>query len=125
MPITLKLGALVAARPALQRLSQQELPIMAAFKIGVRLRRADVELSTHEQLRNKLIMELGVQDPANANQYGIKPSDPNWASYATRLAELESVDVTLDCTPISLSEFGDQLKVSIADAMMLGPLVTE
>jgi hypothetical protein len=125
MSITLKLGELIAARPALENLTKRELPIMAAFKIGVRIRRASDHLETYDALKAKLIVALGVQDQKTPQRYTITPEDPNWVEYSTKLQELESQDVTLDTDPIKLSEFGETAVISVAEIVSLKSFIVE
>jgi hypothetical protein len=125
MPITLKLGELVAARPALEKLAMRELPIMAAFKIGVRVRRAADQLDTYDKLKANLIIKLGLQDRENPQKYSINPGDPNWVEYSSKLQELESQDVTLDADPIQLSELGTNAVISVAEIVSLRAFIVE
>jgi hypothetical protein len=125
MPITLKLGELVASRPAFERLIQQELPILAAFKIGMRVHLASDQLATYDKLKTDLIIKLGTQDKEDPRKYSIVPADANWAEYATKLSKLESQEVTIDAEPIKVAEFGTSPTISIGDIMALRAFIVE
>ena len=59
MPITLKLGELVNAKPALERLIQLKFSITTSYKLARRLKVINEALMTFDAKRTELVKELG------------------------------------------------------------------
>lgn len=126
--ITLSLGALVNAEPALSRLGTQRLPAKTAYQVAKLIRKVADDTKHFQGQRNALIKELGADRPATDAEKATGSGETvtevtveNRPAFFARLQELADVSVDLDATPVDLATLGE---ISPADLIALGPLVT-
>jgi len=121
--MTIKLGALLNASSALKKLVSTELPVSVSFALSKCLKAIETELSGHEEQRQALVRKHGAAD--DAGNYAVSPD--NIEAFFVDLAELNSIEVEIPFTPISVSRLGDDVKLSAVDFSLLveGGFVTE
>jgi hypothetical protein len=77
MPITLKLGELVNAKPALERLIQLKFSITTSYKLARRLRVINEALMTFDAKRTELVKELGTPVEGSPGKIQIRQVTPD------------------------------------------------
>jgi hypothetical protein len=80
--ITLKLGELVKAKPALEKLLQQKFSITTAYKLARRLRIINEALMTFDAKRGELVKELGTPVADNPGKIQLRQVTPDTISKA-------------------------------------------
>jgi hypothetical protein len=77
MPITLKLGELLSAKPALERLIQLKFAITTSYKLARRLKIINEALITYDAKRSEIVRELGSPVAgSNSEQYQLQKITP-------------------------------------------------
>jgi hypothetical protein len=77
MPITLKLGELVNAKPALERLIQLKFSITTSYKLARRLKVINEALMTFDAKRTELVKELGTPVADSPGKIQIRQVTPD------------------------------------------------
>lgn len=101
------------------KLIEKEIPVSVAFRITKLVKVIDDYLTEIEQFRVKLI-----------NQYGVKNEEKNlievpghkMKDFSKEMNALLNEDVEIDFTPIDINSFGDDLKLTTRDLMILEKL---
>lgn len=112
------LGVLLTAKPALDRLATQKLPVKTAYRLAKLLKRVSDETRTFEEQRNAWIKELG--EPTEDGNVTVKAQ--HVPEFVSRVNELTGETVKVDMDPVSLDGLGE---LSAVDALALGPFVVE
>lgn len=93
-PITLKLGELVNAKPALERLIQLKFSITTAYKLARRLKIINEALMTFDAKRTELVKELGTPVADSPGKIQIRQITPDKIRKAKEEASLKRADAT-------------------------------
>lgn len=119
--ITITLGDLVAAQPALAKLFAVELPVKTSWGLRKTAAAIDVEIKRFYEQRTDLIKKYGKLE-ANGNG-NINPE--NLDKFNADYTQLTEIKVELAITPIPLSALGDSVKLSPSDMQRLEPFIAE
>lgn len=92
MPITLKLGELVNAKPALERLIQLKFSITTSYKLARRLKVINEALMTFDAKRTELVKELGTPVEGSPGKIQIVQVTPDKLRLAKKEAEKKRED---------------------------------
>jgi hypothetical protein len=104
MPITMKLGQLLMARPALERLMTHRFSMFTSYQVA-QLARQALDLATdYEQQHNDLVRKLGTPLDEQKSKIGIDEKSPNWSKFVAAVRELKNRDVTLPFNQLKLSD---------------------
>lgn len=119
----IKLGALLAASPALRKLVSADLPVSLAFGLSKSLKAIDGELTAHEEQRQALVKKYGEAD--DAGNFTVSPD--RYEAFFAGLSELNGLEVEVPFTPISVSRLGDDVRLSAVDlsALVEAGFITE
>lgn len=123
----MKLNKLIdpAFQTALKKVSAQELPLAAAFKLKGIMKRGDEELAKYEEIRKSALEKLGERDENGQlilEQNGtVKLSQENLTSFIGELNAL--LDTQVDIGTLQITELGNKLSISVSDLMVLGDIL--
>lgn len=116
------LGALVEAKPALDRLAAERLPIKTAYRLTRLLGRVRDELKPFEAQRLAIIRQYGTKRDGSQQQgldlYDIPPDRA--AAFERDLRALVDETVTIDQAPVVLTGVET---ISASDLLALAPFV--
>jgi len=115
--ITMTLGALVEAEPALDRLLEQKLPAQTAYHLAKLAKLVKAETAHFHAQRDVLIRELGA--PAGDV---VEVMLEHRAAFFQRVQELLAVEATIAWRPLSLAQVSE---ISGGDVLRLGALLSE
>lgn len=114
----MKLGAIINALPALQKLAAENLTIKTLYKLDKQMRRLEKEIDFFNAERNKAIEELCEKD--NGSQYIIP--EKNRGELEKRLQELAGLDIEPDIEAVKIST-GENIKLTYIDLSSLKGIV--
>jgi len=121
-PLTVTLGDLLAAEPALARLTKREVPLQLAFKLSRLHRAVRAETLAFEQLRLGLVKKYG-GDPRPDGWVTVRPE--HLAEFTRQVNDAAQERVQLHVEPLSgrvLTELAPDLQLPAQDLVELGPL---
>jgi len=121
--ITVKVGELVAAVPALQKVSQiNALPMKQLYDCAKLLKRTQPELEAFNETRGKLVEQFGEHDE-EAKGTVVKPDTPGMEKFVEKYAELCASEITLETSKLDLSAIPDSVVTGLnpGDLMLLEP----
>lgn len=107
MKVALK--KLIESREALQWLSKEKLPIMAAYRLGKGIKLINNELQNFEDMRVKEIKEL-------SDGSGTIPDDKA-KEFSDKMMELLDMEVVLDMESISLGQLPQSMSAAYIMAL--------
>ena len=114
----MKLGKIVNALPALQKLANESFSIKTLYKMSKLMQRLDKEISFFNTERNKIIEELCEKEDDGK----IKIPDKNKDEINRRLQELGDLDIDPDIEPIRL-DINENVQLSYTDLIILEGIV--
>lgn len=114
-------------RIAIQKVSSQDIPLTAAFKLKGIIKRGDEELAKYEDVRKSALERLGDRDE-NGNimlddKGGVKLSTENMQKFAAELSDLLKSEV--DIGTMSVADLGNKVTISANDLMALSDIFVE
>ena len=131
MAIKVKLGELVSAEPALNRLMALQLPIKAAYNLAKLTAAVRTETKIFYEQRGALIKKLGEErDPTEAevakggHSKVFEVTPDNMEEYSSKISELVDIEVTIDRDLFAIDSLGD-VGVSGEDIIAIYPLISE
>jgi hypothetical protein len=130
IPISTTLGALVAAEPALERLSTRLLPPRVSYALAKLVDAVGRETAYFHKTRQALAQEHGDtreatdEERATLGAMVVRIRPEAWAIFAAACEDLASIRVELDVAPVQLSDLGDA-PIAAKDLALLGPLITD
>jgi len=107
MPITLKLGELLAAKPALERLGQLRFSITTSYKMVRRIKVINVVLMRFDAQRAALARELGTPIKDSPNKIRLRQVTPEQLQ-AARDDVKKKKEMAASCQPSSLDSDVDE-----------------
>ncbi len=120
--IKMQLSEVWAAKSALEKLAQLELPIKEAYKISKILRTIQQDLEFIEQERAKLIKKYAKQED---NKNEIKVAEENVQDFLNDFYKILEHSVEYDFVKINLNNIGDSIKLTATDILMLSPFIDD
>jgi hypothetical protein len=99
---------------------KEKLPLKASYRLSKVLKQISSELADLESERQKLIREYGDVDETN-NEIAIK-DEAKLIQFRIEFTELLKEEIELNYDPISLSELGDNIQLTLADMTYLSVL---
>jgi hypothetical protein len=112
--MTVTLGTIRAAEPALKKLLTTELPIGTSFKLSKLVKIVDENLQHYENERVKLVKKFGKAD----DQGNINVQPDQMDEFLKGITELHAISVELPYEPVSVESLGE-VKMSAVDAAQL------
>jgi len=103
----------------LTKLIEKEIPVSTAFRLNKLVKSIDEYLTEIEQYRVKLINQYGVK---NEEKNQVEVPSNKMKDFMKDMNDLLNEEVDIDFTPISINLFGDDLKLSTRDLMILEKL---
>lgn len=126
----MKLSKIIDPRfkPVLQKLSQEKLPLKAAFKIKGIILKANEEYVKYDDLRLESLKKYSVKDESSGelalDESGNAALLPEFAPiFVKELNELSSLD--LDIGTIKVSELGDSLSLTPEELIVLDGIIID
>lgn len=126
----MKLSKIIDPRfkPVLQKLSQEKLPLKAAFKIKGIIIKSNEEFSKYDDLRLESLKKYSVKDAESGelllDEHGNAALLPDLApEFVRELNELTSLE--LEIGTIKVSELGDNLNLTADELMVLDGVIVE
>lgn len=116
MMITLE--ALQIAKPALEKLLNINMSISTAYKVSKYIKAVNEELKTFDELRLKLLNDVGCTQSEDGTQY-IVPEDKQ-AEFSAKCRELLAIEVSL---PEKIDLTGENINITPKMLMNLEPFV--
>jgi hypothetical protein len=116
--ITITLGQLMEAQPALERLAGERLPVKTAYRVARVLRLVRPEIGQFVEHRNDLVRELGVERRTATGEMITEVTEGNRPAFFAKVAELASCEVRLEIEPIEIAAL-DGVNVTAADCVAL------
>lgn len=117
-----KLEQFVACQIGLNKIIEKELPVLIAYRLGKMAKVIKSELLHMDEIRSRLIQQLGELMPNTEGRWRVKPE--NTAAFEEEMGKLLKEEVELDCEPISVLQLGD-IKVTPLDLAHLDFIITE
>ena len=114
--VSFKLYEIKVMKEPLSKLIEKEIPVAIAFRLNKLVKAIDEHLVEIEEFRVKLINQYGVQNEEK-NQLEVPAN--KMKDFTQEMNVLLNETVELEITPISITLFGDDLKLSTRDLMML------
>ncbi|MGN0493524.1 MAG: hypothetical protein ACI4F7_07745 [Acutalibacteraceae bacterium] len=114
----MKLGVILQARPALDKLAGCELSPKYLYRVSKMLSKVNKELKFIDENRNKLIQELGQE--ISGGEWKVK--DENLTEFVKRLNEVLDVDTEEDIPVISIPTT-ENIKLSYKDLDLLSGFI--
>ena len=108
----LKLTQLVNCQPALNKITEKELPANLAYKISKISQIIRAELIRIDEVRSNLIRKLGAPIPEQDGRWRVSPE--NEPAFHTEMEKLLAEETDINITQIKLKDLGD-LKFSPQD----------
>lgn len=94
----MKMGQIITAVPALQRLADEKLTLKTLYKVNRLLSSLDKEISFYNQERIKLIESLG--NNVQGDKWAI--AQDKQAEYQERMTELMNLEIETEISPVML-----------------------
>lgn len=116
------LGAIVTAKPALDKVMTERMPIKMAYALAKLAKVLEPECAMWIQLRDSLLRELGTPHHGNVGSFVFTPE--KGATFLEKENELKALPVEIDAAPFSLDAIGITA-ISAADVLALAPLLTD
>ncbi len=110
----MKLGQLINAKDAFEELVNTPLPAAVAYRLQRVARVVQPEFRSFEELRVKLVHELGEKGEDGATVVTAK----NMPAFNEQVAALLNEDVELNFKPLAIEDLGDTA-VTAADLLLL------
>lgn len=114
--IQLKLYEIKAMKDPLTKLIEKEIPVSIAFRINKLVKVIDEHLVEIEEYRVKLINQYGER---NEEKNQIEVPSRKMKDFTKEMNVLLNESVDIEFTPININLFGDDLKLSTKDLMVL------
>ena len=114
----MKLGKIINALPALQKLAGENLTVKTLYRINKLMRRLDKEIDFFNAERNKAIEELCEKD--EGTKYKIP--EKNREALSQRLVSLSDIDVEPEIEPLKIS-VDEDIKLSYNDLKALEGII--
>ena len=114
----MKLGKIINALPALQKLAGEDLTIKTLYRVSKLMQRLEKEIDFFNAERNKTIEELCVKE--KGAQYKIP--EENREALDKRLEDLSNVDIEPEIEPTKISS-DENMRLSYNDLKALEGLV--
>lgn len=116
----MKLGEVVGALPALQKLASEKLTAKALYRVSKTLSRLDKEIGFFNAERCKIVEELGEKVEDKEGAYEIPAA--NREEFNKRMAELSDIEIDPPIAVIKISTTED-IRLSYNDLRMLEGIV--
>ena len=114
----MKLGKIINALPALQKLAGEDLTVRTLYKINKLMRRLDKEIDFFNSERNKAIEELCEKDEGNK----FRIPEENREALNKRLHELSDLGIEPDIEPVRLTD-NENIRLSYNDLKALEGII--
>ena len=121
--ITTTVGQLLEAETALRQLSSAPLSVKVAYRLAKLLEKAQQELKTFYQQRERLMRELGTVQTEDGKAPTITVRAENVQQYIDACQQLIEERVELSGEPFDLTQLNGH-DLTAADVLALGVLVT-
>lgn len=118
--VHITLGDLAQANPSLGKLFGFDLPVKTAWVLGNTVTVVKAELMRFEDHRMALIKKHGNEEKG---VYTVPPE--RIAAFSEDFKKLSEIAVDLNIEPISISLFGDNVKLSASDMAHLKPFLVQ
>lgn len=102
--MTIQLTDLINGQDNLRQLTEIKFPVKVSYRLSKLLNKVTSELSTYEELRTKLITELGTEDKKTKQ---ITVTNENLPKFVEELNKLRQVETEIDFQKIKIAELGD------------------
>lgn len=119
MALQLQVSNILQAKDALQKLSNEKLPVRGSFLMARALRALEPEYQIVEKKRADIIKELGVE---KEGMIEVKPE--KMGEFSTRFNAILETYIEVAMEAIPLSTLGD-VKISPMDLMALEPFLLD
>src|SRR5262249_22232382 len=93
------LGQLVASKPALEKLLNNDLPVAVSFRLSKLIKSLNSELQHHEEERIKLVKKYGT-----TNETGVAVLPDRFQEFVKDMDSLNGLEVNLDIKPVSIED---------------------
>lgn len=125
----MKLGTLIDNRfhEALNKLSQQSLPLKTVFKLKGISKAVRDEYAKYEEVRQEALKKHGLKNEdgslkLNENNQ-VQFDSEGMKAFALEIQELAAIDVTLPS--VKLSELGDSVNLTLTEVNLLDGVIVE
>ena len=115
----MKLGTIVTAVPALQKVSGADLSPKTLYKVSKLLSKCDKELDFFNSRKNALVKQYGHQ-VGNTDEYRV--DDENRAVFISKMNEILDIDVEGEISPVVIPQ-DENIKLSYDDLRLLDDLI--
>ena len=113
-------GEIFNAKEPLAQLAKQQFPVKTSLALVKLIQELNTHLAPLEEVRNKLVMTYGTQDPKTPTAYNVTPGDEKWEEFAQQLNELFAMEVELKTEPVTLP---DTLEIAPATILAIEKLI--
>lgn len=117
--IKFKMYEIKQMKDPLTKLIEKEIPVNTAFRLNKLIKAIDEFLTEIEEYRVKLINQYGVKNE-EANQIEVPPK--KMKDFSKEMNDLLNEEVEIDFQPININMFGEDLRLSTKDLMILEKL---
>ena len=111
---------LVNSQTSLNKIIEQDLPAVTAFRLGKLAKAVKEELASIEETRVKLIQKYGEKEDGTW-----KVNKNNEVDFHKEMTALFNEEVELNCDPIKVSDLGENFLLSAVDVANLDVLISE
>ena len=107
----------------LATITQMSLPIKTSYRVSKLLKSCNDEMGNVEKAREELVKRFSVEDPAKPGELQVTPE--NEEKFRVEFAQLLKEEVEIEFTPINLSDFGDDIKITPMELASLSKIINE
>lgn len=107
----------------LSTITQISLPIKTSFRLSKLLRFCNEEMRNVEKSREELVKRMAIENPEKPGELQVTPE--NEEKFRQEFATLLQEEVDFDFTPINLSDFGDDIKITPMELASLSKIINE
>jgi len=112
-------------RDVLKKLSEQKLPLKAAFKLKGIAKKVNDEFTKYDELRLESVKKFAEKDDAGNlildDKGNAKFSNDGMLDFVKQLDELLSIDIEI--LPLSIDELGSELNITADELMILEDVI--
>lgn len=115
MPLNLTVKDIINAKPALEKLAQQDVDIVQSFKLAKCIRCLNDHYKDYDQSRIDLVKKLGEQD--ESGNFEVK-DDAKQKEFISEMERLLNLKIEVNFDKFKMSDF-EGVKMNPADALSL------
>ena len=107
----------------LATITQMSLPIRTSYRVSKLLTSCNQEMVNVEKAREELVKRFSVKNPDKPGELQVTPE--NEEKFREEFAQLLQEEVEIDFTPIDISDFGEDIKITPMELASLSKIIKD